>query len=85
MSTEFIVIAVLAVIAIFTVIRFLRHPGRFIIKLVINAVLGLAGLILVNYLGSSFDFSIVINPWTVLISGIFGLPGVIFLIVLSLI
>jgi len=57
---------------------------KFIIKLLINGVLGVILLLLVNLIGASFSFHIGINAITALIAGFFGIPGVIFLIVFKL-
>lgn len=58
-------------------------PIKLLIKLVINGVLGGILLLIVNFIGSFIGFSIVINPFTAVIAGIFGIPGVILLIVLQ--
>ena len=57
---------------------------KFIIKLVINGVLGVILLLIVNLIGASFSFHIGINAITALISGFFGIPGVIFLIIFKI-
>ena len=84
-KTVLILLAVVAGILLITLIKFLKHPGKFILKMLINAAIGLALLFIVNYLGASVGFSIVVNVWTVLIAGILGVPGAIFLIILALI
>lgn len=58
-------------------------PIRLIIKLIVNGVLGGILLLIVNLIGRFIGFSIVINPLTAVIAGIFGIPGVILLIVLQ--
>ncbi|MBZ2175040.1 pro-sigmaK processing inhibitor BofA family protein [Schnuerera sp. xch1] len=58
-------------------------PIKLIIKLVINGVLGGILLLVVNFIGGFIGFSIVINPLTAVIAGIFGIPGVILLILLQ--
>jgi inhibitor of the pro-sigma K processing machinery len=50
----------------------------------VNGVLGVILLLLVNFVGSYFGISVGINIVTSLIAGFFGVPGVIFLIIVSL-
>jgi len=58
-------------------------PIKLLIKLIVNGILGGILLLIVNIIGSFIGFSIVINPFTAVIAGIFGIPGVILLIVLQ--
>ncbi|NLY66660.1 MAG: pro-sigmaK processing inhibitor BofA [Tissierellia bacterium] len=58
-------------------------PIRLLIKLIANGILGGILLLIVNLIGKFLGFSIVINPITAVIAGIFGIPGVILLIVLQ--
>ena len=58
-------------------------PTRLLIKLIANGILGGILLLIVNLIGKFLGFSIVINPITAIIAGIFGIPGVILLIVLQ--
>lgn len=58
-------------------------PIKLIIKLIVNGILGGILLLIVNFIGSFIGIKIVINPITAVIAGIFGIPGVIFLIVLQ--
>ena len=58
-------------------------PIKWIIKLVINGLLGGILLVIVNFIGIFAGFNIVINPLTAIIAGIFGIPGVILLLILG--
>jgi inhibitor of the pro-sigma K processing machinery len=63
--------------------KFLFHvDGSILVGLIVNAIIGFAILWLINYTGL---VSIPINIITALIVGIFGLPGVVVLIILALI
>ena len=57
------------VVAAYVLIKILAAPIKKIFKLLINAVCGF------------FDFSIPVNILTCIIAGAFGIPGVIFLVV----
>jgi inhibitor of the pro-sigma K processing machinery len=69
------------IVAIYVVLRMLAVPLKMIFKLVINAVIGYMMLFVANLVGGFFDFSIPIDLLTCLIAGVFGVPGVIFLVV----
>lgn len=69
--------ALLAVLLIVVAIKF----GGGILWLFINSLIGLAVLILLNFLPV---INIPINIWTVLIVALGGLPGIILLVVLNL-
>ena len=69
------------VVAAYVLIKILAAPIKKIFKLLINAVCGFALLFLANFVGGFFDFSIPVNILTCIIAGAFGIPGVIFLVV----
>jgi inhibitor of the pro-sigma K processing machinery len=74
----------LALVGIYLVVKIFSWPIKMLVKLLINGVLGAILLVLVNFVGSGFGISLGINAFTALIAGFFGVPGVIFLIVLKL-
>lgn len=65
--------------------RILLAPIRLVIKLALHAAAGLLSLILLNFLAPLSGVLIPVNAVTVLVSGIFGLPGTALLILLELI
>jgi inhibitor of the pro-sigma K processing machinery len=69
------------IVAVYVLIRILAAPIKKIFKLLINAVCGFALLFAANFIGGFFDFSIPINILTCIVAGAFGIPGVIFLVV----
>ena len=74
----------LALVGIYLVVKIFSWPIKMFVKLLINGVLGAIFLMLVNFVGGGFGISLGINAFTALIAGFFGVPGVIFLIVLKL-
>lgn len=74
----------LAIIGLFLIVKIFSWPIKIFIKLIANTVLGVILLILTNFIGAYFQFSIGINWATALIAGFFGVPGVIFLIIFKL-
>ena len=65
--------------------RILLAPIRLVVKLALHAAVGLLSLILLNLLAPLSGDLIPVNAVTVLVSGIFGLPGTALLILLELI
>lgn len=76
-------IAVIAgvLVALYVLIRILSAPIKLVFKLLLNALSGFLLLFLANFVSGFFDFSIPVNLLTCLIAGAFGIPGVIFLVV----
>ena len=72
------------IVALYVLIKILAAPIKLIFKLLLNTVLGFLLLFLANFVGGFFDFSIPVNLVTCLISGVFGIPGVIFLVIVML-
>ena len=69
------------VVAIYVLVRILAAPVKWISKMLLNAVAGFVLLFIANFVGGFFDFSIPVNLLTCVVSGAFGVPGVIFLVV----
>lgn len=72
-----VVAAVILIFAVGAVVGLLR-------KLLLNTVLGLALLLVINFIGSSVGIKLPITILTVLVSAIFGLAGVGVLVLLAL-
>ena len=70
-------------VLIFVFCRIFIKPIKWMIKLLINGILG--GLILaaVNFVGGFAGITVLINPMSALISGLLGVPGVILVIILQ--
>ena len=63
----------------------LTKPVKWIVKLILNGILGGIMLIIINAVGGSVGLTIPINPISALVSGILGFPGVILLVLIGLI
>ena len=68
------------VVFIILLIKILSAPIRWIFKLALNALLGFVVLFIFNFFGEFIGISIPINLISSLITGFFGVPGVVFLI-----
>ena len=76
-------VLILAAIAVIVVAKLLAWPVKKIIKLAINAFIGVIMIYLVNTFGEGIGISIPFNIVTALVAGIFGVPGVIVLIIMG--
>ena len=66
-------------------IKALIAPIRLAVKLALHTAAGLLSLIAINFLAPVSGVLIPVNAVTVLVSGIFGLPGTALLILLELV
>lgn len=58
-------------------------PVKYVLKLIYNALIGGIVLVIINFIGSAFQFQIALNIITALIVGILGIPGVLLIIILQ--
>lgn len=72
------------VVAGYVLFRILAAPVKLIFKLLINAAVGFLLLFLANFVGGFFNFIIPVNLITCVVAGVFGVPGVIFLVIVIL-
>ena len=79
-TLQYILIAAAAIIVLIIVLKLFKVSIKTILKVAINAAIGVAAIFLLNLIP---NVAIPINWWTALISGIFGVPGVIVLLLLS--
>lgn len=73
-----------ALIVLYIILKILAAPVKIIIKLLINAFVGGVVLFLINLVGASFGIVLNITWITSLIVGIFGVPGVVLVILLQI-
>lgn len=79
-----ILMVVGCVFALYVLLKIVMAPIKWIFKLLLNTLSGFILLFLANLIGGFFNFSLSINLINCLISGVFGIPGVIFLVMLKL-
>ncbi len=72
-------------LVLFLLLNVLSAPLKIIFKLVLNVIIGTVCLLIFNFIGEFFGFTIAINVVTAFVVGFFGLPGVILLIILKVI
>lgn len=71
-------------LVIFLVFKLLSLPFKIMWKLFVNAVIGFVLLLLFNFLGGLIDLTIEITWWKAVIVGIFGVPGIVGLLLVQL-
>ena len=72
-------LCIVGLILLIIVLRVFFTPLRWLFKLGINTGLGYLGLFVLNWLGSMAGFTIGINLFNAIITGLFGVPGLLFL------
>lgn len=65
--------------------RLFSRPIKWIFKCLWNSALGLAFLLLFNACGSFVSISIGINLFTILFTALFGIPGIILMLLLQIV
>jgi len=58
-------------------------PAKIVLKIIYNGFLGAIALVMINLVGSSFNFHIAFNLVTALVAGLLGIPGILLLIMLK--
>lgn len=74
----------IGLLALWLICKLLGMSIKIIWKLVVNALIGAVILILFNLIGGIFGVTIGITFLTALIAGVFGVPGVIVLLLIQL-
>ena len=73
-----------AIILLFIFGKLFLWPLKIILKLAVNSLIGGAAILLINIIGAEIGIIIPLNMLNALIVGVLGLPGAIFLIVLTI-
>ena len=84
MNTNTIIIYLACLIVLFIVGKIFYLPLKHIIKLLLNSIFGGFLIYIVNLVGNSYGFHIGLNIGTAIFSGLFGLPGVMVLILVRM-
>ena len=83
-TTNTIIIFLSCIVAIIIFGKILILPLKQIIKLLLNSIFGGVIILLINWIGTSFNFHIGLNILTSIFVGILGIPGAILLIIFKL-
>ncbi|HJB93857.1 MAG TPA: pro-sigmaK processing inhibitor BofA family protein [Candidatus Borkfalkia stercoripullorum] len=77
---QYILIALAAIVVLCIVLKLFKVTFKTILKIAINAVIGVALIFLLNFIPG---VNIPIVWWSALVAGIFGVVGVIVLLILN--
>jgi inhibitor of the pro-sigma K processing machinery len=83
MDFQLIIFAALGILILLVLLKILAVPMRIAIKLIWNGIIGAVTLLIFNWIGGYFGLAIEIEPINALIVGIFGVPGIILLLILQ--
>jgi len=73
-----------AVVLLWMLGKLLDWPIKRVSRLILNSLLGGLALVIINLLGTFVGFRIAINPLNALVAGVFGIPGILLLILLPI-
>ena len=79
-TLQYILIAIAALILLAVALKLFKFGFKTILKLVINAAIGIGVIFLLNLIPG---VNMPIEWWTALITGLFGIPGVIVVLIIS--
>ena len=85
MNTSVLIVGGIVLVAMFILLNMLFRPVRAVFALILNTILGWAGLYIFNFLVSPLGLVIGINLVSATTVGVLGIPGLILLIILKLI
>lgn len=83
MGIEVIFGYIFGIMMLFLLAKLLLVPIKIIWRLAINALVGGVALFLLNIIGGFIGLHIQINIITALITGIFGVPGIVMILILQ--
>ncbi len=80
--TQFIIVAIVAVLALFIILKLLKFSIKTILKIAINGLIGLLIIYVLNFIPA---VNIPLTWWSALIVGFLGIPGAIIMLIVSFI
>ena len=78
-----ICLAVVGVLLLVLLFKLFRTTLKWALKLLFNALIGFAALLLLNYVGAPLGISLNLNWFNAIVSGVLGVPGVILLLLIK--
>lgn len=70
-------------VLIYIVARVMFRPIRWVVKLIVNSIVALVGIMVINIIGNYFGFHLPINPVSVIGVGVLGVPGLFLLFLMN--
>ncbi len=81
-SLPLILVIAAVVLGVIVLLKLLSKPIRFVLKLLINTVLGFVLLWLINFFGGEIGIELSLTLVNALVVGFLGIPGVLLLLAL---
>lgn len=72
-----VIASIIGIFILYIICRIFIRPIKWALRLLLSCGFGLLGMVTVNLLFSAFGTIFAINPLTIMISGVLGLPGMI--------
>lgn len=83
MDYGIIIAAFFLLLLIYIVARVMFKPIRWVVKLIVNSIVALVGIMVINIIGNYFGFHLPINPISVIGVGVLGVPGLFLLFLMN--
>lgn len=81
LTLQNIIMILIGLILAVILLRLIFGSIKKIAGLIVNSILGAIALMIINFFGAYIGISVSVNIITAIITGIFGIPGIIFLII----
>ncbi|WP_100065700.1 pro-sigmaK processing inhibitor BofA family protein [Miniphocaeibacter massiliensis] len=78
-----VVLYVIAILLIYIFLKIIKTSVKFFGKIAINGIIGVVSLLLFNLIGEYFGLNLELTPINALITGAFGIPGLIVLLFIN--
>ena len=78
-----IFLAVVGILLLVLLGKLFRTSLKLALKLLFNAIIGFAALLLLNFVGAPLGLSLNLNWFNAIVTGILGVPGVIILLLIK--
>lgn len=78
-----IFLAVVGVLLLVLLGKLFKTSIKWALKLLLNAVIGFAALLLLNFVGAPLGVSLNLNWFNAIVTGVLGVPGVILLLLIK--
>lgn len=82
-TTSTVVAGLFALVLLYLIFRALAGPAKYLWRVFVVSVLGLLLIVGTNAIGQLAQFSVPLNPFTVLLAGYLGIPGAVALILIQ--
>lgn len=74
---------ILGLLLLILFFKIIAKPIKWILKLLLNALLGLIILVVVNFFGAFIGLKITVGWLSAIVAGVLGLPGVVLLLLIE--